>query len=231
MREFNPLVGYPEPKKTRLVGPDIRTIENRIVASYRGEEYYDGDRKNGYGGFIYDGRWLPIARKMFAEYNLSQDSALLQVGCEKGFLLHDFLDLFPRMKIRGTDISQYAIENAMSSVKPFISNSPFTALPFQANSFDLVIAIGVVYTLNLADAIQCLKEIEKVSRGASFITLAAYRTQEEKKLFEWWTVLGATLLHEEEWIEVMENAGYTGDYKFTTSRSLKLVATEQNQHG
>lgn len=230
MREFNPLIGYPEPKKPRVVGPDIRTIENRIIASYRGREYYDGDRNNGYGGYKYDGRWLPIARNMCSEYALNEDSAVLQVGCEKGFLLHDFLDLCPEMEIRGTDISEYAIENAMASVKPVIVSAPFTAFPFERDSFDLVVAIGVVYTLNLADAIQCLKEVERVSKGASFVTLAAYRTQEEKKLFEWWTVLGATLLHEEEWITVMENAGYTGDYKFTTSRSLKLVPMEQNQH-
>jgi len=56
MREFNPLTGYPEPKHPRVVGPDIRTIENRIIATYRGEEYYDGDRNNGYGGFRYVGR-------------------------------------------------------------------------------------------------------------------------------------------------------------------------------
>jgi len=231
MREYNPMIGYPEPKKPRVVGPSIRTIENRIIASNRGEEYYDGDRNNGYGGFNYDGRWLPIARNMCAEYALNEYSAVLQVGCEKGFLLHDFLDLYPGMEICGTEISQYAIDNAMARIKPFIANAPFTALPVERDSFDLVVAIGVVYTLNLADAIQCLKEVERVSKGASFVTLAAYRTEEEKKLFEWWTVLGAILLHEEEWIRVMENAGYTGDYKFTTSRSLKLVAIEKNQHG
>ena len=80
MREFNPLIGYPEPKKPRVVGPDVRTIENRIIASYRGREYYDGDRNNGYGGYKYDGRWLPIARNMCSEYALNEDSAVLQVG-------------------------------------------------------------------------------------------------------------------------------------------------------
>ena len=195
MREFNPLVGYPEPKQPRVVGPDVRTVENRIIAAYRGEEYYDGDRNNGYGGFKYDGRWAPIARNMYDEYGLEPTSAVLQVGCEKGFLLHDFIDQYPRMKVCGTDISEYAVANSMERV-------------------------------NLADAIQALKEIERVSKGSSFVTLAAYRTEDEKKLFEWWTVLGATLLHEDEWVKVMEHAGYTGDYKFTTSRSLKLVMAE-----
>ena len=226
MREFNPLVGYPEPKQPRVVGPDVRTVENRIIAAYRGEEYYDGDRNNGYGGFKYDGRWAPIARNMYDEYGLEPTSAVLQVGCEKGFLLHDFIDQYPRMKVCGTDISEYAVANSMERVKPFIKEVPFTQLPHGDGEFDLVMAIGVVYTLNLADAIQALKEIERVSKGSSFVTLAAYRTEDEKKLFEWWTVLGATLLHEDEWVKVMEHAGYTGDYKFTTSRSLKLVMAE-----
>ena len=147
----------------------------------------------------------------------------MQVGCEKGFLLHDFHQLYPGMKIRGTDISDYAIEHATESVKPFIQKAPFTELPFEDNEFDLVIAIGVVYTLNLADAIKCLKEIQRVSKGKSFITLAAYRTEEEKRLFEWWTLLGTTILHEEEWSEVLKHVGYKGDYKFTTARSLNLV--------
>lgn len=223
MREFNALQGYPEPAQPRVVGPDIRTIENRIIAAYRDREYYDGDRNNGYGGFNYDGRWVPIARNMYSDYQLQPDSAVLQVGCEKGFLLHDFAELYPGMKIRGTDISEYALENAMESIRSRVVKAPFTDLPFADGEFDLVLAIGVVYTLTLADAIQCLKEIERVSRGRSFVTLAAYRTQEERSLFEWWTVLGSTMLHEDEWVKVLEHVGYTGDYKFTTSRSLNLV--------
>jgi len=77
--------------------------------------------------------------------------------------------------------------------------------------------------MNLAGAIKCLKEIQRVSKGKSFITLGAYRTEEEKRLLEWWTVLGTTLLHEDEWHEVMKHTGYTGDFKFTTSRSLNLI--------
>ncbi len=161
---------------------------------------------------------------MSRKYGLTEHSSVLQIGCEKGFLLHDFHQLYPNLKIRGTDISSYAIKNAMPLVKPFITKAPFTKLPFKDQEFDFVMAIGVVYTLNLADAIKCLKEIQRVGKGKSFITLAAYRTEEELKLFRWWTVLGTTVLHEDEWVEVLKHAGYTGDYKFQTARSLKLVA-------
>ena len=146
MREFNALKDYPQPKEPRIVGPDIRTIKSRIIASYRGKEYYDGDRKNGYGGFHYDGRWKKIVDFMCKEYNLDENSSILQIGCEKGFLLHDFHEKFPRMKIRGTDISDYAIKNSMPSIRTCVQKAPFTELPFKDHEFDFVMAIGVVYT-------------------------------------------------------------------------------------
>jgi ubiquinone/menaquinone biosynthesis C-methylase UbiE len=223
MREFNALGEYPQPKNPRYVGPNIRTIKNRINASYRDARYYDGDRNDGYGGFKYDGRWKEVAKLMAKEYWLDDNSAVLQIGCEKGFLLHDFHELFPKMKIRGTEISDYAIENAMPDIKTYLVKSRFEKLPFNDREFDFVIAIGVVYTLNLADAISCLKEIQRVGKGKSFITLGAYATPEEKKLFEYWTLLGTTVLHVDEWREVLKHVGYTGDYKFTTAKTLNLV--------
>ena len=89
MREFDALSGYPEPKHPRVVSPSQRTIHHRIVASYRDKEFYDGKRDFGYGGFNYDGRWLPIAQNMCKEYGLNNQSSVLQIGCDKGFLLHD----------------------------------------------------------------------------------------------------------------------------------------------
>ena len=223
MIEFNALRCYPQPKEPRYVGPNIRTIKNRIAASYRDERYYDGDRNDGYGGFKYDGRWKKIVESMCEDYELTERSALLQVGCEKGFLLHDFKERFPSMKIRGTDISDYAISHAMPSIKPYIEKSDFTKLPFEDREFDFVIAIGVVYTLTLRDAISCLREIQRVGKGKSFITLGAYRDERGKRLFNYWTLLGATILHVDEWVEVLKEAGYTGDYSFTTADYLNLA--------
>lgn len=223
MREFNALRNYPQPKEPRYVGPNIRTIKNRIIASYRDERYYDGDRNNGYGGFKYDGRWKKIAQSMIADYGLTQDSALLQIGCEKGFLLHDFHGCFPNMKIRGAEMSDYAIAYSMPSIKKYILKTEYSKLPFKDKEFDFVIAIGVVYTLTLRDAISCLKEIQRVGKGKSFITLGAYRNELGYKLFESWSVLGSTILHVNDWVEVLREAGYTGDYAFVTAETLNLV--------
>lgn len=223
MREFNALKEYPGPKNPRYVGDSIRTIENRIRASYRGKEYYDGNRNDGYGGFKYDGRWKKIAESMIKDYGLNENSSVLQIGCEKGFLLHDFHEICPGMKIRGVEVSDYAIEYSMSSIKQYIKKSNFDNIPFNNKEFDLVIAIGVVYTLTLSDAISCLKEIERVSKGKSFITLGAYKDERGERLFKSWSVLGSTILHVDEWIKVMQHAGYTGDYYFKTADNLQLI--------
>lgn len=231
MREFNALSGYPQPKNVRYVSKNLRTIKNKIAASYRDERYYDGHRNDGYGGFKYDGRWVDVAKNMYKEYNLSENSSVLQIGCEKGFLIHDFKTIYPQINVMGTEISNYAIKNSMTSIKSnIVKVDSFAECPFEEDSFDLVIAIGVIYPLNLADAIKCIKHIQRVSKGNSFITLGSYYDEESYKLFKMWSVLGSTILHVDEWKEVLDHCGYTGDYTFVTSKSLNLVEQQSDEN-
>ena len=160
---------------------------------------------------------------MVDHYNLKPGERILDVGCGKGFLLYDFTQVLPGVEVQGIDISEYAIEHAMDSVKPYIQKASFVELPFEDGEFDFVIAIGPVYTLNLGDAIQCLKEIQRVGKGESFITLGSYTNEEDFWLFYHWTVLGSTILHQDEWREVLKHVAYAGDYKLTGAKSLKLV--------
>ena len=222
MREFDLLSNYPVLKK-RYVSKNSRTIKNRIAASYRSKSFYDGKRENGYGGLRYDGRWLSVAKKIFKFYKLKNNSKILQIGCDKGFLLHDIKKLYPKSKVRGIEISDYAIKSSNKSIRKFIKKSIFFELPFKKKEFDFVIAIGPVYSLNLADAIKCLKEIKRVGKGKSFITLGAYENENDYRLFKYWTLLGSTILSKNEWIQVLKHVKYTGDYKFNTASSLNLI--------
>ena len=91
-----------------------------------------------------DGR---IVKNMCKEYLLlTNDSSILQIGCEKGFVLHDFREFLPGAKIAGTESSEYAIENAMDDVRDSIVHSDIDKLPFADQGFDLVIAVNIVYT-------------------------------------------------------------------------------------
>lgn len=221
MREFDAFHGYPEPKEPRIVGPHLRTIENRIAASERGRDFYDGDRANGYGGMLNDGRWDAVAKNIMADYGLGY-SRILQMNAHKGFLARALFNCGAR--VTSQEVSEYAAAN--SETRHTVC--PFTALPYADGEFDMVIAASCVYSHNLQDAIKCLREIERVKapNGQSWITLAAYEDEQDIEglmLLRYWFLLGTTILTKSDWIKVMQHAGYTGDYRFDTAKSLNLI--------
>ena len=221
MPEFD--IGYPHSNAKRGVKKGVRTIHNRLKAFELGKDYYDGDRENGYGGFKYDGRWATIMPTIIERYSLSEDSAVLDLGCKKGFFMHDLKQALPGIKVRGIENHPYPIEYAMESVKDDMVLGEYEKLPFEDNEFDFVMGFAAIYMLNLRGVMSALREIQRVGKGKSYITLGAYRTEEEKELFSMWTLLGTTSLHVDEWSEVFKATGYTGDYFFTTSSALHLV--------
>jgi SAM-dependent methyltransferase len=221
MNEFD--IGYPHSNAIRIIKPGSRSIKNKLSAWGLDEAYYDGKRENGYGGFRYDGRWGTIMPGIIKKYGLSQSSSVLDVGCKKGFFLHDLRQALPEIKIKGVENHPYPIEQAMDWIKDDLILSPYEKLPFDDNSFDFVMAFASIYMLNFGDVLSALREIQRVSKGKSYVTLGAYRTQEEKELFLEWTLLGTTVLHENEWLEVFKETGYTGDYFFSSAKSLNLV--------
>ena len=221
MREFNLLEDLPKSDKPRIVHPKIRTIKSRIIAAERGKEFYDGNRENGYGGYTDDGRWKLIARKIIDEYH---PNSILQICIDIGFLLNELYKISSGFFLRGTEVSEYALEKQLIYIKSKVSlvNS-LSELPFGDDNFDFIIALGL-YCLSLEDIIRCLKQIQTVGRGKSFIVLGAFETEEEEKLFRQWTLLGTTILSKNDWLEVLKYVGYTGDYYFTTAKTLNLVA-------
>jgi len=220
MKEYD--IGYPHSKAKRIVGNNQRTIMNRITGWRLNQDYYDGERNNGYGGYRYDGRWGKIIPDIIEEYGLDNNSAVLDLGCKKGFFMHDLRQALPDIKIKGVENHPYPIENAMESVKDDMVLCPYEKLPFKDNEFDFVMGFAAVYMLTLGGVIESLREIERVGKGKSYITLGAYRTPEEKELFQNWTLIGTTVLHVDEWHQVFKEAGYTGDYFFSTAKSLNL---------
>lgn len=219
MPEYDAFQPYPDPKEPRIVGPHIRTIHNRIAASYRDREFYDGDRANGYGGMVDDGRWEPVARNLVDHYRLSPGQRVLYVNCHKGFLLRELYKF--GLRVYGTETSDYAI--AESSEKLTKAHPDY--LPYPDQFFDLVLAPSVVYSASLPDGIAILKEIQRVSKGRAWITLAAMETENDiigLMLLRHWFLLGTTILPKADWLEVMAHAGYTGDYRFDTAEHLKL---------
>lgn len=213
-------IGYFDNSVKRAV--EKRKIANRIAAWELGREYYDGARENGYGGFTYDGRWKTLIPKIIERYGLGPESAVLDLGSKKGFFVNDMKECLPGVTVRGVESHSYPIETGLAGVRADIVMAPYTELPFADGSFDFVLGFSTVYMLNLGDVIKCLKEIQRVGSGKSYITVAGYRTPEERDLFMSWTLIGSTVLHEDDWLELFDAVGYTGDYFFTGARSLNL---------
>jgi protein-L-isoaspartate(D-aspartate) O-methyltransferase len=183
------------------------------IAKQFGYEYWDGDRKYGYGGYSYDGRWREVAEAMARHYDLQPGASILDVGCGKGFLLYDFTQVVPRAAVRGIDVSAYAAAHAHDDVRPFIEVGSAVNLPFPDKSFDLVVSINVLHNLYIGDLFTALREIERVGR-AKYVVMDSYRTEEEKVNLLYWQLTCECFYTPEEWRWIFEQTGYSGDHAF-----------------
>ena len=208
-------------KQSKIIRKAKRSIKNKILASYEDKDYYDGNRSNGYGGFKYDGRWLKLLPRIIKKYKLKNNSKILDLGCKKGFIMKDFKMLLPNSKVFGVEDHKYPIINAENEIKKNIICSKYFRVPFKKNYFDFTIGFSSIYKYNLYEVVKTIKEINRVSKK-SFITVAAYSNKYEKQIFENWTLIGTTILHKKDWIELFRTLNYKGDYYFTTTKSLNL---------
>ena len=212
-QEIDLMRNYPRTKRDIKQRGAEKTREDRELARKFEKDFFDGDRRNGYGGFSYNSRfWQPVVPDFKKQYNLSKDSKVLDVGCAKGFMVHDFSEMIPGIEVQGIDVSKYAIENCMPSVKDFVQVADARELPFEDNSFDLVISVTTVHNFDREECIQALQEIERVSKKNAFITVDAYRNDLEKEAMHAWNLTAKTILHVDEWKKLFEEAGYSSDY-------------------
>jgi protein-L-isoaspartate(D-aspartate) O-methyltransferase len=184
------------------------------VAGRFDADYWDGDRKFGYGGMRYDGRWRPVAEAMARHYGLKAGDRILDVGCGKGFLLYEFTQVVPGVVVHGIDISAYAVENAKPEVRPHLRIGHANSLPFPDRSFDLVISLNTLHNLYCYDLDQALREIERVGSRDKFICVEAYRSEEEKVNLLYWQLTCRIFCAPREWEWWFSSAGYGGDHGF-----------------
>jgi len=179
-----------------------------------GYDYWDGERKYGYGGYYYDGRWRPVVDAMVAQYGLKAGDRILDIGCGKGFLLYEFTQAVPGVEVVGLDISQYAIDNAKEEIKPFLQVGTAEKLPFEDDSFDFVVSLGALHNLLIHELHPALKEITRVGKDKSFIMVEAYRNEREKVNLLYWQLTCGTFFTPEEWNWIYDETGYKGDFGY-----------------
>ena len=211
--EIDLLTEYPKTKRDLSQRLQSKTEENRAIARQFGREFFDGDRCHGYGGFSYHPRfWQPVIPQFQKRYDLKPGSSVLDVGCAKGFMLYDFIQAVPAIKIRGVDISEYAISNAHPKVRDCLSVADACELPFEDSSFDLVVSINTVHNLEGENLRKSLREIKRVSKKHAFIVNDAYRNEQEREEMFSWNLTAKTILHVDAWKQLFQEVGYHGDY-------------------
>jgi ubiquinone/menaquinone biosynthesis C-methylase UbiE len=215
MPQIDLLRALPKPKRDIAKRSAAKDPSVVAIAKQFGEMYWDGPREYGYGGYRYDGRWRPVARDIIAHYGLQPAMRVLDVGCGKGYLVKDLMLECPGLEVFGLDISLYAITQAPDETIGRLHLGTAEQLPFPPGSFDCVLSLNTLHNLNRPGVIRALGEIERVSRGKSFVVVDSYLTPQQKETFEHWVLTAEYHDYPEAWLQVFTEAGYTGDWDWT----------------
>jgi SAM-dependent methyltransferase len=219
MIEVNLMRSLPAAKRNLHARKVAQSAENIEAARRYGREYFDESRDTGYGGYYYDGRWIPVAKDIIQHFDLGPGRRVLDVGCAKGFLVKDLRKVCPDLEAFGLDISEYALLNCEPEVVGRLHLGTCERLPFPDDSFDAVIAKDVIHNLDRDGCIRAVREIERIAPGRAFIQVDSYRTPEEKELFLAWVLTARTHYNPAGWKKLFEEAGYTGGYYWTLIES------------
>ena len=197
---------------SRMVDDKVHCME---IAKQYGKDYWDGDRRYGYGGYRYiPGRWKTVAEKLIESYNLTLGSRVLDIGCGKGYLLYEMKLLIPDLDITGIDFSDYSLENAKKEIKSFVfKHKAEDKLPYKDKEFDLVISLGTLHNLRIQQLKVALSEMERVGKQG-YLMLESYRNEKELFNLQCWALTAESFFDKEEWVWLYNKFGYMGDYEF-----------------
>ena len=196
-----------------------RMVDDKVYCMLKAKEYeadyWDGDRRYGYGGYKYDGRWKPVAERLIKQYGLTNSSKILDVGCGKAHLLYELKQLLPNAELHGFDVSQHGLADAPEPIRKSLARRKAQDVPYPwaDKYFDLVISLGCLHNLCVPELEKAVKEIERVGKN-KFIMVESYRNEQEQFNLQCWALTAEAFFDVKEWVWIYEHFGYTGDYEF-----------------
>ena len=178
-------------------------------------DYWDGDRRFGYGGYKFmPGRWRPLVDALVHTYGIRAGSKVLDIGCGKGFLLYELMQAVPGVVVTGIDISEHAVAEAKEEVRPFIRlHRAQDPLPFQDEEYDLVLSFNTLHNLRVPELSVALSEIHRVGRNG-YVVVESYRNPRELFNLQCWALTAESFFDPETWVWIFNQFGYQGDYEF-----------------
>lgn len=195
-----------------------RMEDDKIACMLKAKEYefdyWDGDRRFGYGGYRYDGRWKVVAEQLIELYGLRDGAKILDVGCGKGFLLHEFKQLLPSAEVVGFDVSRHGLADAPEAIRPHLFRyRAQDAFPWGDQYFDLAISVGALHNLRLFELKSALQEVQRVAKH-KYVMVESYRNEAEQFNLQCWALTAESFFDTAEWIWLYDHFGYAGDYEF-----------------
>ncbi len=215
MAEIDLLRALPRTKRHIQKRKNAKDPTVIAIAKQYGEMYFDGPREYGYGGYRYDGRWLPVARDIVTHFALEPGMRVLDIGCAKGFLVKDLMIVCPGLEAFGLDISSYALMHCEPEIIGRLHFGTAEKLVFPDRSFDCVLCLNTVHNFPRPRAVNVMREIQRVSGGRAFVQVDSYHTPAQKEVFESWVLTAEFYDDPRGWVELFQEAGYTGDYYWT----------------